>query len=129
VPAGKAENIIGFSDHFRRDLSTTLVCDIDAQFLHRRDRMHAGRRAIDRAQARRQCFKSALLFIEFAENAFGHRAAADITRADKEDLFHSQLDGRCRLILQRLGGNIPANVRAFKLYFIHSRVGAVAGSG
>ncbi len=93
VPAGEAENIIGFGDHFRSDLRAALVGDIDAQFLHRRDRMHAGRRAIDRAEAGRQCFVAALLFHEFAEKAFGHRAATNVARADKENFFHSRLGG------------------------------------
>ena len=80
------ENVVGPLQQMRADRLTADIRNIDALFAQHLDGMSAGRLAMARAEAGRGDFD--LVAGHVPQEALGHRAAADISSADKKDVLH-----------------------------------------
>ena len=85
---GHANDIIGLAHQLGSDRPAAQVGNVDAQFSDRLHGVRAGRLAFHSPKPSRKHPVIAASLRGQAKNALGHRAAADVSRADKKDVLH-----------------------------------------
>jgi hypothetical protein len=91
--AGHGENVRRAIDEGGGERLTAQPADIDALLFANVDCMQARRLSADRVDAGGRDFDIPAVAEQSPEQAFSHRAAADIASADKENAFHGDGTG------------------------------------
>ena len=88
VAVGHGVDFMGLGDDFRGDLSASYVFDIDADFFHGGDGVGAWGLIFRCCKASRGDGELRVVLEQMFHEAFCHGASADVSGADKEDVFH-----------------------------------------
>ena len=91
MAVGHPKDVVGLPDEVGREGLTAEGGQVNPQFLKRPHGVFAGRLPLAGAQAGRHDPIAA--FGNMPEDAFSHRAAADISGADKQDGLHVRVKG------------------------------------